>query len=270
MSVATSTAIGLAAAATAAGTAIAAHETGSAAKSAATTTSDAATKAAQIQADAADKAAELQAQTSTDALNYTKQQSALSLAQYNAQQQRLQPYRNLGNFAMGLPNDPAPAPLVLPTIPDTSGGSSSMPGTTPSGSTTQDPVQSYMLGLLNSGVDPSSVAAQTNAKFGNTIGTGALYYPSNNTIGLPNFYVAGPQQGQTGPWTVTPRQGAGTSTTPTTAASTASTLLPLTQATMNGSNQTQINPASAAGPIASVTGPVQATGYRSLAQLGGY
>jgi hypothetical protein len=82
-------------------------------------------------------------------------------------------------------------------------------GAPPAGGGNGDAVQAFMLDLLHKGVDPKAVADQTNAKFGASIGTGALYYPNNNTIGLPGFYVAGPKPGDTGNvWNVVARGGA--------------------------------------------------------------
>jgi hypothetical protein len=88
-----------------------------AAKDAAAAQSDAAVKAAQIQADSAREQGQLTAKTAADALQYSRGQSQLSLDQYNQQQQRLQPYRNLGSFALGQPSQGAPAPLTLPNLP---------------------------------------------------------------------------------------------------------------------------------------------------------
>ena len=141
MSVATSTAIGLAvtAGATAAGQIVSASKQSNAAKAAAQTQStaattsaktqsDAAVKTAQIQADAANQAAQIQAGSAQQALDFSRAQSQVSLDQYNQQQQRLQPYRNLGNFALGLPNDAAPPPIQLPSFSSqSSGGSSAAP-----------------------------------------------------------------------------------------------------------------------------------------------
>lgn len=107
-----------------------------AAKDAAASTSDAAVKAAQIQADSAAAQGKLTAQTAADALNYSRGQSQLSLDQYNQQQTRLQPYRNLGSFALGQPLQGAPAPLTLPNLPgtQTTPTSSTMPAGSTSGS----------------------------------------------------------------------------------------------------------------------------------------
>ncbi len=52
--------------------------------------------------------------------------------------------------------------------------------------------QAFMLPLLNGGTSPQDVVSQTNQKFGLTTGNEAVYYPNNNTIGLPEFYLAGP------------------------------------------------------------------------------
>jgi hypothetical protein len=115
----TAAAIASAIAAGAAGTAsvVGAKMSSGAAKDAASSQSDAAVKAAQIQADSANQQAAIQAKTAADALQYSRGQSQLSLDQYNQQQQRLQPYRNLGSFALGQPMQGAPAPLTLPNLP---------------------------------------------------------------------------------------------------------------------------------------------------------
>jgi hypothetical protein len=96
-----------------------------AATTAAGTQATAATKTAQIQADAANRAADLQAKAAADALQFSRAQSQTSLDQYNQQQQRLTPYRNLGNFALGQPMEGNPAPLTLPNLPGQSSGQSS-------------------------------------------------------------------------------------------------------------------------------------------------
>lgn len=99
-------------------------------KDAASSQGDAAVKAAQIQADSANKQGELTAKSAADALAYSRQQSQLSLDQYNQQQQRLQPYRNLGAFALGQPMSEGPAPLTLPNLP----GTQTTPNTGPAAS----------------------------------------------------------------------------------------------------------------------------------------
>ncbi len=71
--------------------------------------------------------------------------------------------------------------------------------------------QNYMLPLLNGGTPPQQVADMTNTKFSLGYGAQAVYYPNNNTIGLPEFYTAGPTTGRpvspsTGlPWDVVVR-----------------------------------------------------------------
>lgn len=126
MSIGTAVGIGTAIAGVAGATAsiYGANKVSNANETAAKTTSDAATKSAQIQADAADRAAQLTSDSAKQTLDYERGQSQLSLNQYNQQQARLQPYRNLGNFALGLPNEAAPAPLQLPAL----GGSSATTG----------------------------------------------------------------------------------------------------------------------------------------------
>lgn len=123
MAVATSIIVGyaIAAGASAGASIYSANKQSGAAKEAAQTQSTAATKTAQIQADSANRAAEIQAQSGREALDYSRGQSQVSLDQYNQQQQRLQPYRNLGNFALGMGPDAAPAPIQLPPLPGQSG-----------------------------------------------------------------------------------------------------------------------------------------------------
>ena len=117
--VATTTAAIIAATAAAGGAiasgAMQSHAVGEAAKTQA--------DAAKTQADADIKAAEIQAQSARDALAYSRSQSQSALDQYNAQQVRLQPYRNLGNFAMGRPNEDAPRAMRLPALPASDGAS---------------------------------------------------------------------------------------------------------------------------------------------------
>lgn len=113
--------------------AVGAGKQADAAKEAAKTQSDAGLKVAQIQADSAAAQGKLTAQTAADALNYSRGQSQLSLDQYNQQQTRLQPYRNLGSFALGQPLQGAPTPLTLPNLPGTQTAPTS--STMPSGST---------------------------------------------------------------------------------------------------------------------------------------
>ncbi len=113
MGVAITSAI-IAASAVAASSAVAAKSQSSAAKNAADTQAKSAADSAKLQTNSANYAADIQAQSAREALDYSRGQSQLSLDQYNQQQTRLQPYRNLGNFAMGLPNEAAPSPLRLP------------------------------------------------------------------------------------------------------------------------------------------------------------
>lgn len=148
MGIATATAIAIAVG-TAAGSSVAANETGNAAENAAKTQAGAAKTTAQIQTDAATKAAQIQAASAAQALDFSRQQSQVSLDQYNQQQQRLQPYRNLGNFALGLPNEAAPNAIQLPSLPGTSIGpnQTALPGSAAPGSS---PTSQY------SNLDPST------------------------------------------------------------------------------------------------------------------
>lgn len=123
MSAVIATAIGVAA--TAGAGIYAANKNSGAAEHAADTQSAAAVKSAQITTDAANHAADLQSQSAKDALAFSRSQSQLALDQYNQQQTRLQPYRNLGNFALGMAPGAAPAPLQLAALP----GQSTLPST---------------------------------------------------------------------------------------------------------------------------------------------
>lgn len=175
----------------------------------------AAGSAADKQVAATDHAADLQAASAAAALDYEKQQSALAATNANltakgnydmwaAREGRLStlgqqfglPARTIPAY-VPLATDASPAGAAAPSAPAASAA-------TPSNATA---VQSYMLGLLKSGMAPSAVADKTNAQFGSAIGTGAKYYPGTNTIGLPDFYVAGPTQGDSGNvWNVVDRQ----------------------------------------------------------------
>lgn len=65
-----------------------------------------------------------------------------------------------------------------------------------------------MLAQLKMGKNPAQVAADANKQFGRTTGNEAVYYPDNNTIGLPDSYLAGPTNRPDSPteWGVTQRQ----------------------------------------------------------------
>lgn len=196
----------------------AANKQTGAAKDAAKTQSDAATASAKLQTDAANHAADLQSKSAADALQFSRQNSQLSLDQYNQQQSRLQPYRNLGNFALGQPNEAGPSPLSLPTLP----GQPQKAATLASGATSQsggsDP-SAYTLSLIQGGMTPQQAAQQTNQKFNLQTGSQAVYYPDTNTIGLPSAYLAGPTNKPDSPtaWNIVQRAGGGGSSTPSTA-----------------------------------------------------
>lgn len=129
MSAVVATAIGVAA--TAGAGIYAANKNSGAAENAAKSQSDAAVKSAQIQTDAANHAADLQAGSAKDALAFSRSQSQLALDQYNQQQQRLQPYRNLGNFALGQQMQGAPSPLQLAALPGQAQGPTPAPNGAP-------------------------------------------------------------------------------------------------------------------------------------------
>lgn len=83
---------------------------------AAATQSSSAERVAQTQTDAANRAADIAAQSSREALDFSRANSQLSLDQYNQQQRRLMPYRNLGNFALGQPFETEHSDLQLPSM----------------------------------------------------------------------------------------------------------------------------------------------------------
>jgi hypothetical protein len=167
---------------------------------------------------AANHAADLEAQANAQALAFQREQAENAYQnsetarhgnydQWAAQQRKA---RSVGEL-LGLPSMDIPDYVpgidpnltgrpTAPTVGQAAGAPPAAGG---------DPVQSFMLDLLHRGVSPQDVADQANARFGGAIGTGAKYYPDNNTIGLPGFYVAGPRQGDTGNvWNVVTRGGA--------------------------------------------------------------
>lgn len=66
---------------------------------------------------------------------------------------------------------------------------------------------SYTLSLIQGGMDPAQAAQQTNSRFNLQTGSQAVYYPENNTIGLPGVYLAGPTNRPDSPsaWGITQR-----------------------------------------------------------------
>jgi hypothetical protein len=94
-------------------------------------------------------------------------------------------------------NDTGAAYNVAPTTP------APQPFCTSTGASEQ----AFMLPLLNSGTDPQTVANQTNTQFSLTTGNQAVYYPDSQTIGVPEFYVAGVPSGTNGAlvWNVVSR-----------------------------------------------------------------
>lgn len=215
--------------ATGAGSAIGAGEQASGAKTAAADTSSGAVQAAQIQATAAEQAAELQAQTAQQALQYQQEESQLSLNQYNQQQQNLQPYRNLGAFALGQAPSPAPAPLTLPGLPNTSttplgsSGTSGTPtGTTSltSGSGSSPANVAPLLSALNQGQSPQAVIAQMNASQGLQSGSSYAWRsiptaPGGGVVEVPGGAYLAP--GPNGVWGYTAGPSGGSSTPAATA-----------------------------------------------------
>ena len=78
----------------------------------------------------------------------------------------------------------------------------------PMGSGSPNDPANYALSLIQSGMDPAQAAQQTNQKFNLQTGSQAVYYPGNNTIGLPGVYLAGPTGRPDSPnaWGITQRQ----------------------------------------------------------------
>ena len=172
--------------------------------------SDASRDAANAQVNAANKAAELQAQSAREALAFQQSQATqdqqnftnTQLANYGQYAQRENNIGQLGQF-LGLPaRQAAPAPAYLTTQQTAPTSSTSMPGSDPA---------SYTLSLIQGGMTPDKAAAETNQKFNLQTGSQAVYYPDNNTIGLPNAYLAGPTNRPDSPkgWGIVPRQGGG-------------------------------------------------------------
>ena len=210
-----------------AGTVVAAHETSSGAEQAASDTASAAVSSAQIQADAATKAAQMTSDTAANALAYSRSQSQLSLDQYNQQQQRLQPYRNLGSFALGQPPSDAPDALTLPNIsttgttPTSGATTNGSPSTTTSGAGSEN--YQPLISALNAGTNPQSVISQFNTSQG--LQTGSSYAwraipgaPGGGVVEVPGGAYLAP--GPSGVWGYTPGSGGSSSGTNTAAAST--------------------------------------------------
>lgn len=255
----TAAAIASAIAAGAAGTAsvVGAHMSSNAGKEAASSQGDAAVKAAQIQADSANSQAAIQAKTAADALNYSRGQSQLSLDQYNQQQTRLQPYRNLGSFALGQPLQGAPAPLTLPNLPGTQTTPTSglMPSGSQSGASAGQGDASALKALLDGGMAPQQAVVEFNKKYGRTTGNEAVYYdPSAHggvaTIGLPDAYLAKPG----GSWDITQRAGGGGA--PAAGATAGPVKLNYTPSMLTSGTSTP------------TIGTLQAPQYRPLSQIG--
>ncbi len=93
--------------------------------------------------------------------------------------------------------------LILYTInPDFIKNTVNLPGLGEASPTTATPPiactrvgrdeQDYMIPLLKGGTPPQDVATMTNKQFNLTTGGEAVYYSDSNTIGLPEFYAAGP------------------------------------------------------------------------------
>jgi hypothetical protein len=271
MSVAASTAIGLAVAAgTATAGVVGAKMNSGAATTAAGDTSTAAVKSAQIQADAADQAANLQSQTAAQALDYSRQQSQLSLDQYNQQQQRLQPYRNLGAFALGQAPSDAPAPLTLPNISvgsttaPTSGATTpaSSPSTTTSGAGSAN--YQPLLSALNQGQNPQAVIAQFNTAQGLPNGSSYAWRsiptaPGGGVVEVPGGAYLAP--GPNGSWGYTPGSSSSSGSSSATPAAPGPVTLNYTP--------TNISSGNAYTPTAGTLNAPVIQPYRTLSQVGG-
>jgi hypothetical protein len=106
-----------------------------------------------------------------------------------------------GQYRLANDYNPTPEPLIILTPPPESGLATC--------TATGQEEQAFMLPLLNGSptTPPQDVAIQTNTKFSLTTGSEAVYYSDSNTIGLPEFYLAGPTNRPDSPskWTVVTR-----------------------------------------------------------------
>lgn len=68
--------------------------------------------------------------------------------------------------------------------------------------TTASATPAYLQTLLNQGLSPQDAVARFNRETGRTTGNEAVYYANNNTIGLPEAYLAGGDGG----WQIVQRQ----------------------------------------------------------------
>lgn len=254
------------AAAGAIGGAIAGHESASGAKTAAADQSDAAVKAAQIQADAANHSADLTASSAAQALALSRSNSQLSLDQYNQQQQRLQPYRNLGSFALGQPSQAAPAPLSLPPLPSgaTTANSSSTPAGSASGSS-GGANYAPLIDALNKGQNPQAVIQQYNSAQGPVNGESYAWRsiptaPGGGVVEVPGGAYLAP--GPNGQWGYTPGSDSGGGSATASAASAGPVKLNYTPSMLSAAAPTQAT-------IGTLQAPAIQPQMRSLGQIAG-
>lgn len=244
-----------------------ANKSAGAASSAASSQSDAAVKAAQIQADAANHSADLTANSAAQALALSRANSQLSLDQYNQQQTRLQPYRNLGSFALGQPFSDAPAPLTLPNLPSSSTTPNS--GGTPAGSTSGSSAGANyapLIDALNKGQSPQAVIDQYNSSQGPVKGESYAWRsiagaPGGGVVEIPGGAYLAP--GPDGQWGYTAgSDGGGGSGAP--AASAGPVKLNYTPSRLSAAGPTQATIGTLQAPAIQAQAP-----YRSLGQIGG-
>src|SRR5579885_950162 len=181
--------------------------------------SNGATSAANIQANAANHAADVQGASTDKALEFQKMQAendfrnqvAVQRANYQQYLARANAAKSLG-ASLGF-NIPDPSPFVEPTDPNYTGaattgsqtGASGMTATGGASAQTPSTGAAALQKLLSSGIDPQTAAKTFNQQFGRTTGNEAVYYPQNNTIGLPEGYLSTGQNG----WQFTPRGASG-------------------------------------------------------------
>lgn len=244
-----------------------ANKSAGAAETAAGDQSSAAVKAAQIQADAANHSADLTANSAAQALALSRANSQLSLDQYNQQQTRLQPYRNLGSFALGQPFSAAPAPLSLPPI-DSSGTTPNSSGT-PTGSTSgTSGGANYapLIDALNKGQNPQAVIQQYNSSQAPVNGESYAWRsipsaPGGGVVEIPGGAYLAP--GPNGQWGYTAgSDGGGGGSTPT--ATAGPVKLNYTPTTLGSMMPTQATVGTLQAPAIQAQMP-----YRSLGQISG-
>lgn len=190
----------------------AAKLSGNASRDAANLQVQASDSAVSAQTAAANRALDAQTQSAANTLAFQKQQAAqdqsnfqnTQLANYGQYANRQQNIGYLGQL-LGLPARNIPPPPAYLTSPQ-SGSPATASGSSAGAVSGSDPA-AYTLSLIQGGMAPQQAASATNKKFGLTTGSEAVYYANNNTIGLPNAYLAGPTGKSDSPaaWNIVPR-----------------------------------------------------------------